>query len=531
MEARLKLAWRATQRHLHRLQRQLVTRIGAARPRLNGHLFALAGVILLLGICSVAAALPARQIFTTQGAQVTQPTSAATSTKSHLKAPTAHPTAVGQGTSPINHKAKATATPTGEQTPLNLGSSTTTTDPSTMNTPWWQTVLDITWKLALVVGLIWLAMRALAALKQHGFSPKQAFSPRTNKRQRHFFEQIEEIQLAPQHVLHAVRAGDRVFLIARTQGALRALGEVDLLEETGEEEGTSSSHQFADQLFQAWAGVTHKGQDQEDAPPPVAAPTRPVRPTPQATHYASDAAPSSLVRLADNDEDEEVVEANWVTVKPNVAPPRTAIATITVETPPPAPPPSTELPLRRGTVRDSATPPPPEAISESLERDILWYAEEHSDSAAAKKYGLTRQRVTALRMRNERERLNRLLEDQRRERTLRPTGRPDLHAVPPAPAEEKPPLRAAGPARAIAVPDHPKGGFAAETRAPTPINRGSAARAYAQSTTPAPPSPSNPITPDVVPSPERPTDDAPEQAVTVGQILAARFGIKIPPTK
>ena len=421
---------------------------------------------------------------------------------------------------------KPTAVPTSisteAQTPLHLTEPNISDPTAATGAPWWQSLLDVTWKLALVVGLIYLVMRALAALKQRGFSPKRPLGNKGHKQQRHFFEQIEEMQLAPQHVLHAVRAGDRIFLIARTQGALRALGEVELSEVTGEEATTGASSSFADQMFRAWSGLANKQNESAPAHAAKAATSSTSIPMPNMhPKKTEEATPAFLT-----DGEEDVIDAKWVTVKPNVTP-IMSLARITPETVAA----NTPLPLRRGTARDSELPPPPsEPLSESLEREILWYAEEHNDSAAAKKYGMTRQRVTAMRMRMERERLGRLLEEHRRERDVKLSQRPPVAAASMGKREERPISKAPLPT----APDHPRGNFAEAERTPVPIARGSAARtAYTQNTGSTPPAPSakSVVKPDVAPTTNGPKSDAEEQAITVGQILAARFGIKIPATK
>ncbi len=211
------------------------------------------------------------------------------------------------------------------QTPLHL-SDPTSNDALATDAPWWQTLLDVAWKLALVVGLIYLAMRALAALKGKGFAPGKGVMPRASKNAHHFMEQIEEIQLAPNHVLHAVRVGERVMLIARTNGTLRALGEAEILADdagTGEAPALPPGN-FAGQLMRAWAGLIPPGAVKED---PVAQPATPE------VEADDDAAEDS--------EDEAVIDAKWSPVHPDAALEEATLP---------------ELPLRKGTARP--VPPP-----------------------------------------------------------------------------------------------------------------------------------------------------------------------------
>ena len=401
----------------------------------------------------------------------------------------------GAVTTPAAHatphpKKASTPAPNSEaQTPLHL-TDPLATDVSAPAAPWWQTMLDVTWKLGLVVGLIYLAMRALAVLKRKGFSfTPTALTAKGGKAQRHFFEQLDEIQLAPQHALHAIRAGERIYLIARANGEMRAIGELDLTE-LGEEATHTSALPagFANQLMRAWAHLT----------PPREASTLPAL---RQSHAAVDE--------PETDED-DIVEAQWVKIKPEPSPARVS------ETPDSI----VDLPVRRGTARPSDAPPPADTLTPSQEREILWYAEEHGDSAAAKKFGLTRQRVTAMRNRYER----------KRQTSAKPAaGKPTLATVqtPPTKTPVAPTPRPTRPLADVAEltrTDHPRPEGAALAAA-----RGSLARtAYTQGKTPAAPKAAPDA--DIARPTEQPAADAEDPLVTVGQILAARFGIKLPPT-
>ncbi len=410
-------------------------------------------------------------------------------TPTHASAPLV--TQPGVGTTPTAHatptpkKPTVKPTPSGEAaTPLHL-SDPMASDGVTPAAPWWQTMLDVTWKLGLVVGLIYLATRALAALKRKGFSPSTfvAKGGKGGKKPAQLFEQLDEIQLAPQHALHAVRAGERIYLIARTGSELRAIGELEV-GELGEALPTQTALPagFANQLFRAWA---HLSPPRESSSLPA------LRPE------GGDEAPES--------DDEGVVEARWVKIKPEPTPARVSEAPASI----------VDLPVRRGTARASDAPPPAETLTDSEEREILWYAEEHGDSATAKKFGLTRQRVTAMRNRYERKRVkSKAFEAAKRETATMPAiKRSDLAAARPLPPEAD--------VAELTRADHPRGATSALAAA-----RGTLARsAYSQGTTPAKPAA------DVAHPSEQPTADAEEPTVTVGQILAARFGIKIPTTK
>lgn len=509
MDARFFNAWRAVQRHRDTLSAWLRQWPKRLRGSVARHMVLSVGLILALGMCGVAGSLPAHPTSSVPHAHLaTTVTVKATASAKRSITPSATATAIG--------------TPSEAQTPLRLSDPTSPDTGLTTGAPWWQSALDVTWKLALVVALILLAMRLLMALKQRGFAPKIRRVSNEKTEQRHFFEQIEEITLAPQHVLHAVRAGDRIVLIARTQGSLRALGEVELSEEvaTAEAEATTSATSFAEHLFR-WAGRGLQAEAEE--PPPATAPPMPRGMPEPALAPQHEEAPPPLPDVAP-----DVIDARWIALPtPHMPPVSMPQATVTPEAPMQRIAPIAEPPLRRGIARDSEAPPPPEPMNASREREILWYAEEHNDTAAARKYGLTRQRVTAMRMRMERERVNRLLEEQRRERDARLADRP--------PASASPLPRRTTPATPLEA-DHPREDAANERHRPSPIPQGSAARAAYQQTTlpPAPPMgpPLTPaIKPDVAPATNAATGDAEPQAVTVGQILAARFGVKIPATK
>ncbi len=405
--------------------------------------------------------------------------------------PTAEPNVRHPQATPVVHHAGSND-PTEAQTPLHLSDPLSNDTALTPAAPWWQTLLDVTWKLALVVGLIYLAMRALAALKRRGFAPSGTAKTHNAQGQRHLLESLEEVQLAPNHVLHAVRVGDRVMLIARTNGTLRALGEADISDGAGDDAAPAlPAAGFAGQLMRAWGSLLPSSGITEELPA-VATPP--------------DAMPAETAA-----EDDAVIDAKW-SVKLDATP-----------DPAPALP---DLPLRRGTARADDEPPP---FSAAEERDILWFAEENGDGAAAKKYGLTRQRVTAMRRR---------YDAQRSARPHPPAPSPSLmeRGRSSLPAERSSATRAASNAgtrlasragEGLGSPDHPRGIPAAEPVLPATARTTAARTAYRQATTPAR---ADVAVPQVT-AQGTPADATEDQAVTVGQILAARFGIKVPETK
>ncbi|MBA3823822.1 MAG: flagellar biosynthetic protein FliO [Ktedonobacterales bacterium] len=434
--------------------------------------------------------LPSLALALTLGvfASTAAPAQAATSrllAPTQVSAPLATPP--GFAPTPANHasppKKHATPIPTGEAaTPLHL-SDPLANDGVATAAPWWQTMLDVTWKLGLVVGLIYLATRALTALKRKGFSPATLVA-KGGKKSPQLFEQLDEIQLAPQHALHAVRAGERVYLIARTGSELRAIGELELGELSAESaEQTALPTGFANQLLRAWSHLT----------PPRESSTLPAL---RHDEFSD----------AEEQDDAAVVEAHWVKIKPEFAPARVSETPANIM----------DLPVRRGTARPSDAPPPAETLTPSQEREILWYAEEHGDSATAKKFGLTRQRVTAMRNRYERKRAS-----GKASTAPKSIAETDMFpAVKVAQGAAPRPSRPQADVAELTRADHPRGSAAALAAA-----RGTLARsAYTQGTASAAPAA------DVARSAEQPTADNEEPTVTVGQILAARFGIKIPPT-
>lgn len=407
------------------------------------------------------------------------PTAVATATsKAHGKKTSVHlsPTVTVVAHAAASHPTQTpavVATPSEAQTPLVLSDPTTLAAP--VNTPWWQTALDVTWKLALVVGLIYLAMRVLAALKKHGFS-----TVNKGDRRQHFFEQIEEIQIAPQHSLHAVRAGDRILLLARTAGTLRTLGEIDA---TGEEGDALAAGGFNKQLMRAWAGILPPAS--QEAVDEHLTQTEPAVTLP-------DTQGTPVARAG-------VIDAQWVTVE----------ATEDADDPPAALEP---LPLRKGTARPSDKPAPPEQMDESTEREILYYAEEHSVSEAAQKFGLSRQRVTAMRARHERDRIARKQTHDRQQEGRKANVRAQANADLP----RAKPTQPYQPALPTVRPDHPRGA-ASEPIVPLAARANLARNAY-QNT------PALPVKPVSKPA----ADEMNQHAITVGQVLAARFGIKFP---
>jgi flagellar biogenesis protein FliO len=449
--------------HSHRRPGAPLPRGAAAHP---GRALVLAGAILaalVLGDVAVAHGTSAA------ANPVTLPTTTAaiTATPSRAQHATAPRPRPGVTRTPTRH---ASATPTVVATPDEAHTPVSLSDPLGSGTslgadsPWWQSALDVAWKLALVVGLIYLLLRALAALKNKGVSFGGSKMAHVAKGGPRLLEPLEEIQLAPNHVLHAVRVGDRIFLIARTNGTLRALGEAEVGEGLAEESAPAlPAAGFAGQLMRAWAGLMPQSSVAEAAPAALPKGDAPAPPSVDA-----------------------VIDAKW-SITPDAAPDPASDAAPVLP----------ELPLRQGDARSGDEPPP---LSAAEEREILWFAEEHGDSAAAKKFGLTRQRVTAMRVRYDRERAE-------RPRRTKSATAPSV-AAPAGPAPRRP-----------AAPDHPRGTLAAEPSLPAAARTSQARAAYRQATAP--------VAPDVVSTPAT-SEETEAGAVTVGQILAARFGIKIP---
>jgi flagellar biogenesis protein FliO len=321
---------------------------------------------------------------------------------------------------------------------LNLTTSTTATTDATATTPWWQTLADVSWKLGVVLILIWLMMRGLQALKKRGGTAKGDAQS--------FFEKLDELSLGPNLTLLAVRAGGRVLLLARSASGVQTLGELeDAGNDAGEEPPAAPQRalpsSFTNQLWRAWAKLSGPSADVGG----------------EAETSGSDAAPPA-----------DVVDARWVHV-PGDAPG----ATVTE---------MGALPLRRGVARDGDQPEP---LSPAREREILWHAETNGDAAAAKKYGLTRQRVTAMRLRRDREQPDHAL-----------TEGPPPHAVTRMPTPVEHPV----------VPDG--------QTAPEPISLAAARQSVARSAYRA-----------ASDRPRATADAETSRAATVGQILASRFGV------
>lgn len=426
--------------------------------------------------------------------------------------------AVGRNASDIT----PTATLTEAQTPLHLTDPVGTgTSVDAAPTPWWQSTFAVLWRLALVIGLIYLVMRALAAFKARGFpAPGAQKASRTRERAQPFFEKIEEIRLAPNHTLHAVRAGDRILLLAQTANMLRPVGEILSLEEAPEAEIETQSQDlvalpgsvpFERQMMRAWAKLWP--------------PRRAALPEHELMSDAETLGRADVISIPARSEAEPssrphpYVEASWVTVEPDIVPAASPASDQPIASPP-AP--------RRGVARSAEKPFPPETLDPAREREILWHAEEHGAGAAAAKFGLTHQRVTALRAKYERERAQRRPAAGTIDQTLG-----DATATPPLPSTTPPPARRAKPARS------------AEPGAPLAAARASLARqAYTArpptSDTPEParPSPAPSKRKGNVPGPTLPSSastelasDVASQAAQVAQALASRLGIKVPAGK
>lgn len=403
------------------------------------------------------------------------PTTGAASTPAltPAAAATVAATATAAGGTPV-----ATATPTEAQTPLTLSDPLATNTTSAAAAPWWQGGLDVLWKLGLVLAVIYLAMRGLALFQERGFRPRVSAADPERPR---FFEKLEEIRLTATYSLFAVRAGDRILLLAQNGTTITQIGEVELAEEVVEaapappppaEPSTLPAlpaipaTPFGRQMMRAWGGLLPAMSGRDAAPP------------------ATDPA----------------IEAQWVTVEAEAASPPAAKTPVT----------------KRGATRPSDKPAPPEPLDSAGERAILWYAEEHGISAAAAKYGLSRQRVTALRARYERDRANRP-----------PRAEPDVVAAPAKVESATRPKPATAPAA-------PQGSAPATPPTSLVAARAALARAsYAGADVAAPVAPKAttraPRRPDVALPADSAADDVAAQAANVAQALATRFGIALKP--
>jgi len=378
-----------------------------------------------------------------------------------------------------------TATPSEAQTPLTL--SDPAADTATSTTPWWQSLLDISWKLALVIALIYLAMRGLAALKNAGFTPNgKGGRARANQQ---FFEEIEEIRISPQHTLHAVRAGNRIILLARSGATLRPLSEVEVGDLEADTLASLASESFSRHLLGTWAGALPPAREQGD----------------EAEHDVAGVTATTTEQGAPQSEvGKGVIEARWITVEAEMAE-----ATRDEDQP---------LPLKQGKARPSDRPAPPEPMDDETLREMLWFAEKHGVSAAAERYGLTRQRVTALRSRYEKKAAAR-----RRDIDRATAPGQSVHATPERTTWGNMPL-------AIEKPDHPRGNAANHSFTPLAATRANLiAGAYGKSDAP--------VKGDTVPIPmiggkradttSGSDPDADIAATAIAQALAAHFGVQV----
>ncbi len=409
-------------------------------------------------------------------------TSRQTAGRTHLATPTAVPATPIAPATPV-----PAATPSEAQTPLNLSDPPVDTASST--TPWWQSLFDISWKLALVIALIYLAMRGLLALKNAGFTPNGKGG--RAKANQQFFEEIEEIRISPQHTLHAVRAGNRIILLARSGATLRPLSEVEVGDLEADTLANLASDSFGRHLLGAWAGALPSAGEQGDEAGSDGVATLATLSEQSTSHLAGD---------------KGVVEASWVMVE--------------TDTPAEAREENTPLPLKQGKARPSDRPAPPEPMDDETLREMLWFAERHGVSAAAERYGLTRQRVTALRSRYEKRAAARRREAERVAQGEQPAA---AHAAPERTTWGSMPL-------AMEEPMHPRGNAANHSFTPFAATRANLiAGTYGKSDGPA--------KGDTMPIPlvgRKRADTAsgsdPEAdvaATAIAQALAARFGVRI----
>jgi hypothetical protein len=294
--------------------------------------------------------------------------------------------------------------------------------------------------------------------------------------------------------------------------------------------------------MRAWAGIlpppgADAADDTDDAAVAVPESRLPARRESQMPAKVEMRLPARPVAQ----EEREVVEARWVTVtaeefEPDVAPEQRPAADV-------AP-----LATKRGTARPADKPPAPEPLDASTEREILWYAEEHGVGAAAEKFGLSRQRITAMRARYERERQARKAAEavaaarrpaDRHERSER-AERPQPRSATPTmrrPTEEQPArgsaTRAATAARAT-KPAATADPFGASAFTPLEAARASMLAGTYGAGKPAAPAPTPDETLHRLPGKRASAtaaaaepDAINAQALAIAQALAAQFGVKV----
>jgi flagellar biosynthetic protein FliO len=111
-------------------------------------------------------------------------------------------------------------------------------------TPIGRVIVDLIWKLALVLGIAYLSIYAL-----RGIMNRQAVLPG----QRGRLKVLETAALGPNRSVHLVRVGNKVLVLGSTPDQITAIGEVDE-PETAPQSLASTQQAFAGRLAEAVAG-------------------------------------------------------------------------------------------------------------------------------------------------------------------------------------------------------------------------------------------------------------------------------------
>lgn len=273
-------------------------------------------------------------------------------------------------------------TQTGEAaTPLHLSDPSALTTSAALPS---LSAVDILWRLMLVVALIYLVIRALAFFKQKGFT-SSTHSKSTGKNgskniPSSFFEMMEEIKISPQMALFAVRAGNRVLLLLRNGSAVQTISEFSTDDAVSDELPSLPPESFSSQLVQAWAtGMIQTPLKERKE---------------QTVEMIADCQDAAMRDVADEviADHADFIDADWTQLDTD------AIHHLIVK--------KDQQPLtpKPGVARPAEKSPQTDRLDPALEREILYYAEQHGAGAAARQYGLPHQRITAMRNRFERER-------------------------------------------------------------------------------------------------------------------------------
>ncbi len=238
-----------------------------------------------------------------------------------------------------------------------------------------ETIFGFIWRLALVIALIYLTMRGLAALKKSGFSLQK----KNSESKASFFDNLEEIKLSPQLSLHAIRAGSKVFILARIGGAVQQLGEVTL--DSDEQKDKFINELKSDRFLQTLTmAIGQNNTTVGDMQAIVSGKndTALSLPTEHSTVTSDDL---------------EVVDGKWTTVNIQADDPiQPTVREKDSKT-------EQQVNAIAGVARAADKVDKNEQLDPSFEREVLWHAEQFSVGAAAQKYGIPYQRIVAMRKR------------------------------------------------------------------------------------------------------------------------------------